>query len=261
MNINNKPSCINYGSTKHDKNTTYRKTQMMKVLPVAVAISVLQPNLKTEKFSKDTFEFQNRNEYDYFITPKDGITANNYKNISTYEINNRLNKKLKKLDEKIKKLMPAPESMPKVVNTKLDVAHTKYYGSADALNQYFIGGVLEGKGQKLIEFQNKYGVNALFLAAITMVESGGGKSAVARNKYNVAGIMTKQNGKYTTKRFNNVDECLESLAKNIKNNYINQNRETIEKINKKYAEDKYWGDSIVFHMNKILKEKQLEYIR
>src|SRR5699024_8015122 len=106
-----------------------------------------------------------------------------------------------------------------------------------------------------IELQNKYGINALFLAAVTLVESDGGRSKAARTKYNVAGIRTRQNGRYVLKKFNTPDECLEYLAKTISKNYINKNLDTIENINKKYAESHIWADSIVYHINKMIDNK------
>ena len=48
---------------------------------------------------------------------------------------------------------------------------------------------LEGTGRYFIEAQEKYGINAEFLAAIAIHESGNGSSTAARRKNNFFGLM------------------------------------------------------------------------
>lgn len=236
-----------------EKNTPRRRVQMIKILPVAVALSVAQPNPKISKDNADVFN--KNNTQDYYVK-KDAFYVRPY---PLQEFNDARVKKAYEKLERFKKenFKPAETLMGTdgFVNTKLNIAKTRYYGNGEVFNKYFEGGVLEGKGAKFIELQKRYGVNAMFLAAVTLVESGGGKSNAAKTKYNVAGIMTRQGNKYVIKKFNNVDECIESLARNISKNYIGQNIVTIENINKKYAEDKNWGNSVVYHINKMLHTK------
>lgn len=108
---------------------------------------------------------------------------------------------------------------------------TPYKGTAEDLNKN-LKGVLAGKGAKLLELQNKYGINAAFLAALVNSESGYGSSNGAKTKNNVAGIMSSKGGLAT---FSSVDECLESLAENLSKNYIGQGLCTIADIQKKYC--------------------------
>ena len=105
----------------------------------------------------------------------------------------------------------------------------QYNGTASDLNEYLTGrGVLEGKGEKLLELQEKYGINAAFLAAIARAESGGFSST-----NNLTGI-TNPGGK-SFRKFNSVDECLEFTAKMLKEDYIGRNLTTIAQIHEKYC--------------------------
>lgn len=109
-----------------------------------------------------------------------------------------------------------------------------YQGTAKDLDKQ-LSGVLKGKGEKFIELQNKYGISAALLAAICNHESANGTSNAAKEKNNVAGIMSKASNYSKLQTFDSVDDCLEAMAKNLKNNYINQGRITISQIYEKYC--------------------------
>jgi beta-N-acetylglucosaminidase len=109
---------------------------------------------------------------------------------------------------------------------------------------------LEGCGQYFIDAQEKYGINAEFLAAIAIHESGNGSSAAARRKNNFFGLM----GKRGQLSFDTPQECIECAAKNLtKPNgyYIAKGRYTIGSIGKKWAADKKWSSKIVSTMKSI----------
>ena len=94
-----------------------------------------------------------------------------------------------------------------------------YNGTEAQLNKYLKGkGVLQGKAAVFLEAQKRYGINAAVLAAITVHESGNGKSNVARNKNNVGGVRIS--GSTTFRTFANVDECIMHMAKLLKNSYV-----------------------------------------
>lgn len=133
--------------------------------------------------------------------------------------------------------------MPKPKKS-LDISKTRYKGSPKFLDM-FLTGVLKGKGKQFCKAQEKYGVNATFLVGIANLESGRGLSDVAKTHNNIAGMKTSKGYlKYKT-----VDDCIDSLAANIKENYINEGYTTIGKINKKYSECDEWGDRVVNCMN------------
>ena len=127
-----------------------------------------------------------------------------------------------------------------VPTLSMDVSRVKYNGTAEHLNQ-FLGGVLRGKGKAFCKAQEKYGINAVFLLAIAKHESGNGTSKIARERCNVAGMK----GKNGWMRFSSVEECIDKMAKNIKENYVDENKKTISQINRKYAKDTKWGTKIL----------------
>lgn len=122
----------------------------------------------------------------------------------------------------------------------MDVSKTKYKGSPEFLDM-FLSGVLEGKGKQFCKAQEKYGVNATFLVGIANLESARGTSNIARTKNNIAGVRTSKG--YLN--YKSVDDCIDSLAANIRENYINEGYTTIAKINKKYSECDEWSERVV----------------
>lgn len=138
--------------------------------------------------------------------------------------------------------------VPQVPQPKreLDVVKTKFVGHPKFLDM-FLSGVLEGKGEQFCKAQEKYGINATFLVGIANHESGLGKSDFARTRNNIAG-MRGSNGYL---RFKSVDECIDKMAANLKEKYIDCGLTTIEQINKKYAESNEWSSAVIRHMNPI----------
>lgn len=100
------------------------------------------------------------------------------------------------------------------------------------MNNY-LGGVLYGKGQLLLDLQKKTGINAAFLAAIAKNESANGTSYNAKHRNNIAGIRVP--GSIRFRRYESVDDCLNDLANLLKNKYIDQGRTTIGSIGAKYC--------------------------
>ena len=109
---------------------------------------------------------------------------------------------------------------------------------------------LKGCGQYFVDAQEKYGINAEFLAAIAIHESSNGKSAAARRKNNFFGLM----GKKGQLSFDTPEECIMTAANNLtKSNgyYFGRGRYTISSIGKRYASDKKWSSRIVMTMKGI----------
>ena len=106
---------------------------------------------------------------------------------------------------------------------------------------------LKGCGQHFIDAQEEYGVNAEFLAAIAIHESGNGSSAAARRKNNFFGLM----GSRGQLSFATPRECIMTAARNIsKPNgyYFGRGRYTIASIGRRYASDRRWASRIVATM-------------
>jgi beta-N-acetylglucosaminidase len=134
--------------------------------------------------------------------------------------------------------------------------------------------VLLGKGQVFIDAGKKYGVNALYLAAHAIHESGFGTSRLALTKYNLFGYGAYDVTPFVAAyRFSSVEESIDYIARKVKATYLNPTYpyfkgaylgfrtntlagtrvdESSEGMNFYYASDPYWGQSIARHMANIL---------
>lgn len=128
------------------------------------------------------------------------------------------------------------------VRTKSDV-------TAEQLDATFKN-KLSGCGKYFIEAQEQYGINAEFLAAIAIHESGNGASIAAHRKNNFFGLM----GSRGTLRFQSPEECIKYAANNLAKSdgyYFGRGRYTIRHIGQRYASDKKWSVRIVSTMKGI----------
>lgn len=105
-------------------------------------------------------------------------------------------------------------------------------------------------GKYFIEAQEKYGINAEFLAAIAIHESGNGSSSAAKLKNNFFGLV----GKNGLMKFSSPGECIDFAANNLTKEdgyYFGKGRYTIKRIGQKYAADKKWSRRIAMTMKGI----------
>jgi beta-N-acetylglucosaminidase len=141
--------------------------------------------------------------------------------------------------------------------------------------------VLTGKGQTFIDAGNKYGVNALYLAAHAIHESAYGTSTISLGKYNLFGFGAYDASPFIASyRFSSVDLCIDYIAREIKSTYLNPNNwkyngaylgfSTKDMNNKRldtnsegmnfyYASDPNWGMAIAQHMENILPYEKSYY--
>lgn len=154
---------------------------------------------------------------------------------------------------------PAKNKKPtRLSPAKLSVT-TKFDGTAEDIDKY-LDGVLRGYGYKFLELQDKYDINAAFLAAIVINECDNGKSPRAKRTFNVAGIRYKNSFKFRT--YQSVDLCLEDMAELLKNKYIDEGRTNVATIGSKYCPvsdptdtknlNRFWPRNVASHMNDIL---------
>lgn len=166
---------------------------------------------------------------------------------------------------------------------------TKSAVTAPQINAYIAanykrhGGVsvLLNKGQAFINAGNKFGVNALYLAAHAIHESGFGTSNISLAKNNIYGYgaydATPFVGAY---RFSSVEQCIDYVAQKVKADYLNPNGTHFEGaflgyrtndaegtrvagksigMNFWYASDSKWGNGIAGHMQKIMAFDKKQY--
>lgn len=134
------------------------------------------------------------------------------------------------------------------VRTKSDI-------TAEQLNARFEkkeDSKLKDTGKYFIEAQEKYGVNAEFLAALAIHESACGTSSLARRKNNFFGLK----GRRGWSSFNSPEECIMYAANNLAKAdgfYFARKKYTIASIGKTYCpkNTKHWRDTIIIHMKSI----------
>jgi flagellum-specific peptidoglycan hydrolase FlgJ len=94
-----------------------------------------------------------------------------------------------------------------------------------------LGGKLKNTAHHFIEAGKKYNLHPALLAAISIHETGNGTSRAVKEKFNVAGMMTKQG----LKTYSSIEESIFDMARNLRKNYLDQGKDTIAKIGEKYA--------------------------
>lgn len=150
------------------------------------------------------------------------------------------------------------------------------------VSKYGKPSVLTNKGQAFIDASNKYGVNALYLAAHAVLESGYGTSNISLGKYNLFGFGAFDATPFVgAVRFASVEQNIDYIAQEMKATYLNPNSwkykgaylgfstKTVsgstrldtnsEGMNFYYASDVKWGQKIAAHMQNILPYNKAEY--
>ncbi|ANU24607.1 glucosaminidase domain-containing protein [Planococcus donghaensis] len=92
-------------------------------------------------------------------------------------------------------------------------------------------GKLSGTAAHFINAGKKYDLDPNLLSAIAIHETGNGSSSAAKDKNNVAGMM----GKNGLRSYASVEDSIFDMARNLRQNYLNQGKDTIAKIGAKYA--------------------------
>ncbi|MGM9946128.1 MAG: SH3 domain-containing protein [Lysinibacillus sp.] len=158
--------------------------------------------------------------------------------------------------------------------------------TANQINQYLVNygkvtpenSVLHNTGQLFIDAANKYGLNALYLAAHAIHESNFGKSQISKAKNNLFGFGAYDLVPFVgATKFDSVASNIDHIAQEMKATYLNPSNwkhqgtflgYTIKDekgaripalskgMNFYYASDSNWGNAIASHMERILPSSQ-----
>ncbi|WP_139892159.1 SH3 domain-containing protein [Bacillus sp. D386] len=134
--------------------------------------------------------------------------------------------------------------------------------------------VLYNKGSVFITAANKYGLNALYLAAHAIHESDFGKSTISLGKNNLFGFGSYDLAPFVgSVKFSSIDENILFIAQEMKATYLNpsnwkyqgatlgyiikdangnRSADLSKGMNFYYASDSNWGSKIANHMSEIL---------
>ena len=125
--------------------------------------------------------------------------------------------------------------------------------------------IFENNSEYFYLIEEEYNINGIFVAAVGIHESGWGTSKLAKSKYNLFGYgaydSNPYNGAYS---FTSYSECIDLIARVFVKYYINApgtkiydgqaasgkyySGSTLSAINKKYASDKNWANSVYTYM-------------
>lgn len=125
--------------------------------------------------------------------------------------------------------------------------------------------VFSENAQYFYYIEEQYNINGIFVASVGIHESNWGTSKISKNKYNLFGYgaydSNPYNGAYT---FSNYSESIDLIARVLVKYYLNPkgtqiydgevatgkyyNGSTLSGVNKKYATDSNWANSVYKYM-------------
>lgn len=127
------------------------------------------------------------------------------------------------------------------------LSHCSYTG--EQLNLYLKRG-LSGLGETFKRVEQETGVNAMFLIAISALESSHGTSDLARDYNNIFGYGAfDEDVRGNALQFSSYEECIRHVATKLKTDYLQEsgqyyNGDTIEEVNILYCSKQNWKDKV-----------------
>lgn len=103
----------------------------------------------------------------------------------------------------------------------------------------------------ILEIEEEYGINAYFTIAVMKLESGHGKSKIARDKNNLFGLNAIDGDAYNKAySFETKGDSVEKFGQLISDNYIDKGYTSIEKVASKYCKANPKWPSLVMNIMK-----------
>ncbi|WP_350343914.1 glucosaminidase domain-containing protein [Proteinivorax tanatarense] len=154
--------------------------------------------------------------------------------------------------------------------TNLDLTKRSAITAFEIDNYILKGSALEGLGEAFIQAEIDHGVNAFFLLALAVHESGWGRSDIARDKNNLFGFGAYDKNPYKYARsFSTKEEGIDVVASHISNQYLTEGGRfysggfTLKHVNRRYASDLNWHVKIARSMERfnqdIISKQNIEY--
>lgn len=171
-----------------------------------------------------------------------------------------------KIEEPIEE-EPIEVSIPEETIKKIDFAYCNIYNlkevsdiSEEKLYEILEGTALQELSSHYIKYEEIYGVNAIFVVALTAEESGWGTSYRAVNHNNLSGFNINSDDSYYA--FSSKQESLEATYRLLSEEYLNEagnyyNGLSIYNVNERYCNDSgtySWSNNISTIINE-LKER------
>ncbi len=144
------------------------------------------------------------------------------------------------------------EELPQVAEKAL-IAPTSAVEKSSGLTEELIeklfeGSELAGHGleKAILQMEEEYGINGFFTIAVMKLESGHGKSQLAKKKNNLFGLNAIDGQAFAKgMSFKTKGDSVEKFAQLISKNYVGKGLTTVEKISSKYCPtDSKWPSMV-----------------
>ncbi|WP_309118169.1 glucosaminidase domain-containing protein [Paenibacillus sp.] len=155
---------------------------------------------------------------------------------------------------------PSPESKkPEDSPSKPTSSVTSDSGLTEAhIAELFEGTPLEGQGleKAVLAVEEEYGINSYFIIAVMKLESGHGKSKIAKNKNNLFGLNASGKNPYKNAlSFETKGESVEKFGQIIADFYVDKGLTSVEKVARKYCpSNSKWPSLVKNIMNRDYKK-------
>ena len=118
------------------------------------------------------------------------------------------------------------------------------------------GNNLQALADSYYEMEQKYNINAIFLMALNIEESGNGTSSLALNKNNIGGVTSRYGGWAS---FESWHGCLDYIASLLDEKYLSETGQyyygtSIYDVNVKYCSGKTWSENLNNIANQLLEK-------
>lgn len=131
--------------------------------------------------------------------------------------------------------------------------------TAEDINRALEGTGLAGLGHAFEKAEKDHGVNALFLVAVAVIESGWGNSQLARERNNLFGWQAYDHNVNAARWFDSKEECIDIVAKSIKRSYLTKGGAfhrgfTAKDVNIMYSSDPKWHEKVTQIMQSLSRQ-------
>lgn len=118
---------------------------------------------------------------------------------------------------------------------------------------------LSGIGEPVMAAAKKYGINATYIVAHAIHESGWGTSTMSREKHNLFGFQAYDDNTGMAVNFDSFDDCIDFVMRYVNTNYLTEGGKYFEGepclgdkdkgygMNVHYATDPHWAQAIADH--------------
>lgn len=118
---------------------------------------------------------------------------------------------------------------------------------------------LKGLGSTLVEIENTYHINGLYMLGLSALESSFGNSNIAKTKNNITGYCAYDRNTSKATKFDSYRDCLIATAKLLDKYYLTENAcyfngYSAKAIDVKYCTDREHANKIIKIVNELIKK-------